>query len=313
MARQFTFVALLSSAALLAIVALAHAQTDAPKPDPILRLNGDFVEAYQALLKRTVPSMSPVIAQCGDGLFLVRDGVEQKVPAFNRRFRELEAVSHVPVTVFVLVVPSRDAVLDQAAVGRLRAYREIVVQARAALPRAGFSASETARQRRVLDRSIAFIDASLAQGSVSDQALRRFTHGETADIIADVHAAAREELRTMDAQVKTWLGELTPAERKRLRVAVCGVHMARIGNVVMQYMAKSLALPYEGRYQIEATTGSNVELTYAESVFDLAGGLKVLATHEVDAQQGSYFFNDPARMHRDLLGEAAEQLLRDGF
>jgi hypothetical protein len=37
--------------------------------------------------------------------------------------------------------------------------------------------------------------------------------------------------------------------------------------------------------------------------------LRLLGTHLVDADIGTYFFNDAQRMHRDLLSDAAEAII----
>jgi hypothetical protein len=36
----------------------------------------------------------------------------------------------------------------------------------------------------------------------------------------------------------------------------------------------------------------------------------LLGTHLVDADIGTYFFNDSQRMHRDLLADATEEIIR---
>jgi hypothetical protein len=41
--------------------------------------------------------------------------------------------------------------------------------------------------------------------------------------------------------------------------------------------------------------------------------LRVLGTHRVDADIGVYFFDDAQRMHRDLLADPAEQIIRKRF
>jgi hypothetical protein len=44
-------------------------------------------------------------------------------------------------------------------------------------------------------------------------------------------------------------------------------------------------------------------------LWDEASELQLLATHVLDASVGESFFGDPRRMHRDLLSDAAAQVL----
>jgi hypothetical protein len=299
---------LLAGASFLAIPR-AHAAAYAPAGDPLLRLNREFLTAYQALVRQTIPRMSPVVVQCGDSIVLVRHGTTVQAPAFGRRYRELEAVSHVPVTAYVLLVPRSGTSLDRASTSALISYRDVVAQALEALPHAQFTASELPRQQRMLAGSLAFLTANIRAGRVSEGALRRFARRQAPDILADVHAAAADQIHTMRRQLTAWLGSMPNDERTKLKAAVCGVHMQRIGNLTMQFLAKTMGLPYEGRYQEEARDGSNLDLVYAESVFDATAGRKLLAEHAIDSHLGRDFFADPARMHRDLLGDAAQQIL----
>jgi hypothetical protein len=54
-------------------------------------------------------------------------------------------------------------------------------------------------------------------------------------------------------------------------------------------------------------------LWYAEGVFDKDGGLNLLGTILVDRGASLAFFNDPARLERDLLADAAQRHLNRLF
>jgi hypothetical protein len=77
-----------------------------------------------------------------------------------------------------------------------------------------------------------------------------------------------------------------------------GPQLPRKDNLAVQYFARLLGEPGEGR-----------RIVYAESLFDEPEALDLLATHLVDTQVGLDFFDDPMRMHRDLLGDAAREYL----
>lgn len=81
----------------------------------------------------------------------------------------------------------------------------------------------------------------------------------------------------------------------------------------MQYFSLALGEPYEGRYEEEEEKNSDFRLIYGEAAFAQKDALRLLATHRVDADLGVYFFNDAQRMHRDLLADPAEEIIRKRF
>ena len=87
--------------------------------------------------------------------------------------------------------------------------------------------------------------------------------------------------------------------------------MPRTGNLAMQYFSVILGEPYEGRYEVEGDNRDNsFRLIYGENIFDEESALRLLGTHLIDADIGTYFFNDSQRMHRDLLADATEEIIR---
>jgi hypothetical protein len=103
---------------------------------------------------------------------------------------------------------------------------------------------------------------------------------------------------------------MTPEEKQHLRVVVGASHMPRTGNLAMQYFSVILGEPYEGRYQVEGDNRDNsFRLIYGENIFDEESALRLLGTHLIDADIGTYFFNDSQRMHRDLLADATEEII----
>jgi len=71
------------------------------------------------------------------------------------------------------------------------------------------------------------------------------------------------------------------------------------GEIAMQYFERLLG-EREGR-----------RLVFAEGLWDEPSQLQLLATHLLDASIGESFFGDPLRMHRDLLSDAAAQVLAE--
>ena len=281
--------------------------------DPLTPLNAAFRNAYARLRTEVLAKTSPIIIQSGDRMVLLKDGARTEAPALTHRYHELKTVAHIPLALYVMLAPQANLKLDEAQLNKLREYRALVVQARTSLEGRGFHPEQQQRQLRIVDRSLAFIDTTLGIRTVSSAALRQFTLNHSKDIRANIYEAAEDQINTMDKHLKVWLAQMTPEERKRLRVVVGAAHMPRVGNLTMQYFSVALSEPYEGRYEEEEERGNDFRLIYSGSLFEEEDALRVLATHLLDADIGIYFFNDVQRMHRDLLADATEEIIRKKF
>lgn len=299
---------------------LLHAQQPPPpvvandaqlKPsDPLTPLNAAFRTAYADLRKQVLAQSSPIIIQIGDRLVLFKNGARTEAPALSYRYHELKAVAHHPLALYVILVSGAGAKLDGNQLNKLREYRALVAQVRPSIDGRNFRPAQRERQLRLIDRSLAFMDTTWLTGMVSKAALLQFTQSQREDILANAYEAAEDQINTMHNQVQSWLAKMTAEERKGLRVVVGASHMPRVGNISMQYFSAALGEPYEGRYEEEEERNSDFRLVYGESMFEDEAALRVLATHLVDTEIGVYFFGDAQRMHRDLLSDAGEEIIR---
>jgi hypothetical protein len=281
--------------------------------DPLATLNAAFRTAYAGLRSGVIRETSPVIIHAGDKMVLLKDGVRTEAPALTPRYHELKSVAHVPLALYVILIAGAGSRLDDSQLNNLREYRLLVAQGRDSIEARGFEPDQRDRQLRLFDRSLALIDATLIKGMVAKTELLRFTQSQKDDILANAYEAAQDQIDTTDRQFKAWQAEMTPEEQKQLRVAVSSVHMPRVGNLAMQYFSVVLNEPFEGRFEEEEIKDSDFRLLFTESVFDEEQILNAIGTHVVDAEIGSWFFDDTQRMHRDLLADATEQIIRDKF
>jgi hypothetical protein len=86
--------------------------------------------------------------------------------------------------------------------------------------------------------------------------------------------------------------------KKGYSVVILGSAAPRKGSLTVQYFARLLGEPGEG-----------ARIVYAESIRDESKALDLMATWAVDTGIGVDFFNDPLRMHRDLLADVAQDYL----
>jgi hypothetical protein len=151
------------------------------------------------------------------------------------------------------------------------------------------------REQRIVLRSLQLIDDALA----GHADLLRYEHEVAPLLLENALDAARMEIGSLDsavAQIRQQLGEVNFS---RLHVVIAGSHMAREGEISLQYFEK-LFNEREGQ-----------RIVFAEGLWDEAAQLNLLATHLLDSSVGEGFFADPRRMHRDLLSDAATQVLRE--
>ncbi len=274
--------------------------TPAPAPaDPLLAMNAEFRAAYRRARTRTIETLGPVILAGGDPLVLLRNGSREQATAVPPLYHALKAVSHVPLAIYVLLVPFAGGSVDDERAVELEAFRARVVAVRDALASAGFPAERVGTQRAILDRSLEFLDAVVLRRSATHAEVAAFARALRPLLLEDVAASARAQIDAMHAVVSAWRRTIPPEEWRELRVVVRGAHTPRAQNLCMQYFERLLPPPVDDR-----------RLVYAEGAFEEAKALEVLGTCVLDTGVGAAFFDDELRMHRDLLADAAQEYLR---
>ncbi|CAN5452469.1 hypothetical protein BH10PLA2_BH10PLA2_27400 [soil metagenome] len=270
-----------------------------PVADPLLTLNEAFREAYARCRQQMIDCSGPIIVVEGDNLVLIRDGKRTEVRVIPELFHTLKAVSHVPLAEFVMLTPVVGESLDEATSKALQGYRERVVRAEGVLPTRGLPEPILRRQQEIIKASLVFLDSVLQKKQVSRAGLDTFAREQGPKLLANAADAAQAELDALEQQMKTWHATLSEAEWSRFRVVIMGSAMPRTGNLAIQYFAQLLNEKGEGK-----------RILYAEALFDEKRAVNLLGTHLVDTGIGTSFFNDPARMHRDLLADAATEYLK---
>ena len=201
-----------------------------------------------------------------------------------RSYQDLKSMAHLALGLHSLFFQADP---DAA---RLAGLRAAAGNALLALRDRGLTSARLDRQREI-------VRLSLSVESARD--LPGYERAVAPLLLANALDAARAEIADLDAAVEATRRALGPEQFAVLHVVVVGAHMAREGEIAMQYFEKLLG-EREG-----------LRLVFAEGLWDEASELKLLATHRLDASVGEGFFADPRRMHRDLLSDAAAQVLAE--
>lgn len=296
--RRLVAVAIVLLAALPAIdTGPRPADAAEPAPagaDPLVDLNQAFRQAYAQARQRSLDRAGPIILVEGDRLVLWQDGRREEVEFMPADYHNLKAVSHIPLAVYALLAPDADRRLEPAGLDELRRYRERLPAVARSLPARGWSNDLLRRQKQIVADAEAFLDQVLKEGQTSRPELVRYTRRQAAALLANAADAARLQLEALHRQVRRWRASLSADQWKAVRVVVVGSAMPRQQNLSVQYFARLLGEPGEGR-----------RIIYAESLWDEKRALNLLGTHLLDTDVGAAFFDDPRRMHRDLLADAA--------
>jgi hypothetical protein len=289
----------LLAALAIAAVGQAPAPPAPPAADPLVALNETFRAAYRRAKEAELAHGGPVILMEGDNMVLKRGRTRTEVPYTPAVYHALKMVAHVPLGLDVILEPlAVEENLTDAVLAELRHYRGLMERAEPSLAVQGLEPEQLDRSRRIFAESRDFLDSVIRARRCRRDDRVRFARRMTPMVLKSVGEAVRAELDALHARVGAWRSEMTPEEWKALRVVILGSPAPRRQNTAVQYFARLLGEPGEGP-----------RIYYAESIHDEAGALDSLAAYEVDTAIGDDFFNDPTRMHRDLLSDAAREYL----
>ncbi len=235
----------------------------------------------------------------GDNLVLKKGGQRVEAHYTPAVYHVLKSFAHIPLALDVILETRAGAVpLDDSVVGELQQFRGLIAAVEATIASHGLDAEQVERQRKIIGASVKFLDSVVASRKCTREDRVGFTRRMTPLVMVNAAEAARAELDALHRQVITWKSQMTEEEWKGLSVVILGSQLPRKQNLALQYFARLLGEPGEGR-----------RITYAESIHDESQALDLMATRIVDTGIGVDFFNDPLRMHRDLLSDAAKDYL----
>jgi hypothetical protein len=271
--------------ALLALLCACAGAPPRPAPsDPLAELNLAARAAYAEARERAQADAGPVLIVGPARITLLHAGARGEFELRPARYDDLKAIDHFALGLHSLHFQASP---DPARVAELRA---LAARALDALGSRGLTPAQLERQREIVRLSLA---PDGAQGSAA------WERAVAPLLLANALDAARAEIADIDAAVAAARRALGAAEFARLHVIVVGAHMARDGEIAMQYFEKLFG-EREG-----------LRLVFAEGLWDEPSELQLLATHVLDASVGEGFFGDARRMHRDLLADAAAQVLAE--
>ena len=267
---------------------------------PFKQIDQLFRATYDRARTHVLEASEPIIIARGEDLILLRDGKTLHSVDPPGGYRALTTVSHITLTIFLLLEPYKEGDISEERIERLRQLGDLALEAKASLGQR-LDPALIKGQELLIDASRVFIQKAVDHRRWTSQELASFLQTVRPQILKNVQQAAKFRIDHFHRQMMDWKKIMTEEEWKRLRIVVSGAAMPRKNNLAVQYFSKLFGVRGEG-----------LKITYAESIFSDRRTLQILGTNLLDAQIGAGYFSDPWRMHRDLLGNAAAVYL-DGL
>lgn len=288
MTRRLAFACL--AFALLAAPVAADPAAEAALND----LNKAARAVYGAGKAKLLASTDPVVIVAFDTLILRRDGQETRIDFTPPIYDRLKSVAHVSLGLYGAFAPAVGTSDEgwRPAAAELRAKALAV---RPVLERLDLTPAQIVRQRVLLDLSVDLIDRTSAAGRVERSTLVAYGRAVAPLLLANATDAARAQLDGLHAAFEPWRKQLPAEEWARLYVLVLGARMPRAGNLQFSYFTYAM-----GQEAVDK------RLVYAEGIFTADGAKQLLGTLVIDRALADAYFDDPMRMDRDLLADAAE-------
>lgn len=242
-------------------------------------------------------------------IFLVRDKVSlikgHKIGELSYTpalYDQLKSLSHLPLGIAAAGLSAIETPRDLSWRASLTDMKDKAIAAKARLDSSVLNQAQKQRQITIIDQSLAFIDDALSKSAIDPIALKNYTRAMAPLVLANTTDAANAQIAMLDQTVTDLGKSLSPDEWARAVVVITGPKTAREGNLQSQYFMFRLGEQRMGK-----------RILYIENIFDEDQALSVLQTVLLDRKIGGLFFNDPSRMERDLLSDAATVELMQRF
>ena len=261
-------------------------------------INSSFINAHSAAREFDLAE-GPVILYRNGQLILIKNDTKITANIIFQTYHTFKVFAHIPVAIYLMLSPQGEGPIESKNLQLLRSYYKKLEYVHKNMHQITLNSTELKKQKIILSRSIEFLKTILDNEKFNNKELISFTQGMLPFINANIESAAKNQLDAIHWQVMAWKSEMAPEYWKKLRVAIQGAVLARNGDLTKQYFKRLLNIKKEG-----------LQLVYKELYFPPTPMLTLLATRSVDRGISVAIFNNPDRMFRDVLSDAAASYLR---
>jgi hypothetical protein len=262
--------------------------------------NARFIETYAEEKKHILSQLGPVLI-CGHGAVTLLNGESKHtVPLESSLHDHLKTSDHETLELYIILRDKVGHPLDSDTLVRLKELRHTLAETKETVSNTTLADATKQNDLNLLNRTIAFVDKVLNNGSVSESELQSFTRSSGDEALENAYFAMKAYLKELETLVDELVRPLSLTDRKRLHVIVYGLHMAQNDNAELQFFEKLLGETSEG-----------LRVIFCDETKSDGEALDSLVTHILDASIGKSFFGDPMRMHRDFRADAAHRYLEE--
>lgn len=294
----------LKFAALLPLIMLAACTTTAttaPRTDDLAASNTELRGFFNEARRKVLASETFVLVG-GDELYFYRNGKREVARYTPQEYHDLKAVAHVSLAMYGLFVTLGEGPYDESALGRIAAYRTKVEAAHKQVQQHGYTNDNPdgrLRQSALFATALDVLTKAHNERKFTRTELDAWCASQTEPLMQNAYEASLAQLEGLNREMTRWMDSLTPAERSSFHAVVSGSHQAREDNLQMAYF----------RALFDEPGPVEERLVFAESVFDERGLWNMMGTHILDGNASRAFFGDDKRLQRDLLGDAAREIV----
>ena len=261
-------------------------------------INSSFINAHSEARAFDLAE-GPVILYRNGQLVLIKNDTKVTANVIFPIYHTFKVFAHIPVAIYLMLSPQGEGPVDFKKLQLLRRYYKNLEFVQKNINQITLNSTDLKKQKIILSRSMEFLKTIIDNKKFNNKELISFTQGMLPFINANIEAAARNQLDAIHRQVMAWKSEMAPEHWKKLRVAIQGAVLARNGDLTKQYFKRLLNIKKEG-----------LQLVYKELYFPPTPMLTLLATRSVDRGISVAIFNNPDRMFRDVLSDAAASYIR---
>ena len=261
-------------------------------------INRSFINAHSAAREFDLAT-GPVILYRNGQLVLITNDTKVTANVILPAYHTFKVFAHIPVAIYLMLSPQGGGPIDSMNLQLLRSYYKKLEYVQRNINQITLNSTDLQNQKIILSKSMKLLKTIIDNERFNIKELISFTQGMLPFISANIENAARIQLDSIHRQVMAWKSEMAPERWKKLRVAIQGAVLARDGDLTKQYFKRLLHIEKEG-----------LRLVYKELYFPPTPMLTLLATRSIDRGISVAIFNNPDRMFRDVLSDAAASYIR---
>lgn len=262
-------------------------------------LNREFRKIYAQTRNEVYMRHSPAILTLGDSLILYRKGKRIAKRTTPEIYHNLKSLSHASLAIYVMLGFEEEPTLNESKITEVQKFLELLQKVKVDIPTYNLTKEQEKYNDNAIQMCIDYLKMVIEAQKVEYSKLKAFVSQVDKLFALNVKYSVKSQLDLVHQVMTNWYKDFSEEEKKNLKVIMSGPKVAREQALLTQYFAKFLG-----------EKGESHKLIYAESVYSEKGLRKTLGTDIVDTQVGVAFFDDPERMHRDLLSDEAKAYIK---